>query len=173
MILGLMRSASKPPRKTCWSGRNALLQVEQNILQSAVVAFMTVRATAETVAIRQNNIGLLEQELQAANDRFDVGEVTRTDVALAQSALAAARSDLADARADFQQAREDYRVAVGRYPGNLAPPPGLPRLEQKHRTGACLCLAQPSAASAGATCRGQCRAGHSGKTRRISSPTCL
>lgn len=117
-------------KETVLATRAGLLQIEQQVLSSAVTAFMNVRATAETVSIRESNIRLLTQELRAANDRFEVGEVTRTDVALAQSALAAARSDLAAARADFQQARESYRVAVGRYPKALSAPPRLPRVER-------------------------------------------
>ncbi len=117
-------------RETVLATRAGLLSIEQQVLLRAVSAFMNVRAATETVAIRQNNIRLLQQELQAARDRFDVGEVTRTDVALAEAALAAARSDLAAAQGNLQQQREEYRVAVGVYPGRLATPPRLPRLER-------------------------------------------
>ena len=112
------------------AARAGLLAVEQQILQAAVRAFMNVRSSAETVSIRENNIRLLAEEFRASQDRFEVGEVTRTDVSLAEAALAGARSALAAARADLQQAREAYRVAVGRYPGALAPPPALPRVER-------------------------------------------
>lgn len=117
-------------KETVLATRAGLLQIEQQVLGAAVQAFMQVRSAAETVAIRENNIRLLAEEFRAANDRFEVGEVTRTDVALSEAALAGARSELAAARADFQQAREAYRVAVGRYPGALAPPPALPRVER-------------------------------------------
>lgn len=117
-------------KETVLATRAGLLQIEQQIMEAAVTAFMNVRATAETVSIRESNIRLLTQELRAANDRFEVGEVTRTDVSLAQAALAAARSDLAAAKADFQQSRESYRVAVGRYPKALSAPPRLPRVER-------------------------------------------
>jgi outer membrane protein len=73
---------------------------------------------------------LLREELRAARDRFEVGEVTRTDVSLAEAALAAARSDLAAAKGALQSARESYRVAVGRYPGRLSAPPHLPAIER-------------------------------------------
>ncbi len=110
--------------------RSGLLNIEQQVLLRAVQAFMNVRATAEVVAIRKNNIRLLTEELRAARDRFEVGEVTRTDVALAEAALAAARSELALAEGDLITAREEYRNAVGRYPGALSPPPALPRVEK-------------------------------------------
>ncbi len=53
---------------------------------------MDVRKAAETIALQTNNVRLLTQELRAANDRFEVGEVTQTDVAQAQARLAAARA---------------------------------------------------------------------------------
>lgn len=111
------------------STRANLTSIEQQVLLRAVTAFMNVRRAAETVALRQNNVRLLTEELRAANDRFDVGEVTRTDVALAEAAQAQARSNLAAAQGDLIQAQEEYRNAVGRKPGPLAPPPGLPAVE--------------------------------------------
>jgi outer membrane protein len=82
------------------------------------------------VALRQNNVRLLTQERRAAQDRFDVGEVTRTDVALAEAQLAQARSGLAAARGDLVNAIEEYRNVVGRKPGTLRQPPGLPSIKQ-------------------------------------------
>ena len=86
-----------------------------------------MRLQAEIVALRQSNVRLIGQELRAAQDRFDVGEVTRTDVAIAEARLAAARSGLAAAQGDFQVARERYRAVTGAYPGNLAGLPPLPK----------------------------------------------
>ena len=108
--------------------RQQLISVEQQVLFRAVQAFMNVRLNNEIVAIRQNNMRLLGEELRAAKDRFEVGEVTRTDVAQAESRLANARSGLALAQGDLTQAIEEYRAAVGRKPGNLSPPSQLPRL---------------------------------------------
>ncbi|MDJ0826173.1 MAG: TolC family outer membrane protein [Rhodobacter sp.] len=102
--------------------REALVQVEQNVLLAAVAAYMEVIRAAEFVALRQNNVRLITQELRAARDRFEVGEVTRTDVSIAQARLAAARAGLAAAQGDFDVAREAYKAAVGRYPGNLRRP---------------------------------------------------
>lgn len=109
--------------------RQQLISIEQSVLLRAVSAFLNVRSLTEFVALRRNNLRLLEQELRAAQDRFEVGEVTRTDVAQAESQLAAARSGLATAQGDLQQAVEEYRNIVGRAPGNLASPPALPRLQ--------------------------------------------
>ncbi|UOA26714.1 Outer membrane efflux protein BepC [Pseudosulfitobacter sp. DSM 107133] len=109
--------------------RASLLSIEQQVLLRAVSAYMTVRQSYEFVALRENNMRLLTQELRAARDRFEVGEVTRTDVSLAEAQLASARSGVAAAKRDLAQAIEFYRNVVGREPGQLAPPPSLPRTE--------------------------------------------
>ncbi|SDI19098.1 TolC family outer membrane protein [Lutimaribacter saemankumensis] len=103
--------------------RQALIGVEQRVLLAAVEAFMDVRSSYEIVTLRRNNIRVITEELRAARDRFEVGEVTRTDVALAQARLAQARSNLAQAEGDLAIAIEAYRAAVGRAPGNLTQPP--------------------------------------------------
>ena len=108
--------------------RQSLISVEQNVLLRAVRAYMDVRRNSEFVSIRQNNLRLLREELRAAKDRFEVGEVTRTDVAQAEARLANARSGLALAQGDLLQAVEEFRAAVGRKPGRLEPPRRLPRL---------------------------------------------
>ncbi|MDF1803069.1 TolC family outer membrane protein [Thalassovita sp.] len=106
--------------------RAALVGVEQNILLQAVDAYMSVRSSSETVALRQNNVRVITEELRAAKDRFEVGEVTRTDVAQAEARLAAARSAFAQAQGDLVSAQEYFKAAVGRRPGALVPPPAVP-----------------------------------------------
>ncbi|SMO92489.1 outer membrane protein [Thalassovita litoralis] len=106
--------------------REALVGVEQNVLLQAVDAYMSVRSASETVALRQNNVRVITEELRAAKDRFEVGEVTRTDVAQAEARLAAARSNFAQAQGDLVTAQEYFKAAVGRLPGRLSPPPSVP-----------------------------------------------
>ena len=101
--------------------RQALRNVEQQVLLRAVEAYMNVRREAEFVALRENNVRLITQEFRAAQDRFDVGEVTRTDVSLAEARLAAARSLLAAAQGNLARAAEEFRAAVGRAPQNPRP----------------------------------------------------
>lgn len=113
-------------KETVLATRYALLNVEQSVLLNAVTAFTQVRSAAETVALRRNNVRLISEQLRAAQDRFDVGEVTRTDVALADARLAQARSNLVAAEGSFATARELYRAVIGRYPGELAVPPRAP-----------------------------------------------
>ncbi len=107
--------------------RAALVGVEQQVLFNAVAAFMDVRAAISRLELREANVRLIGQELQAARDRFEVGEITQTDVAIAESALAAARADLAAAEGDLTVAREFYQLAVGEAPGALSVPPARPQ----------------------------------------------
>jgi len=101
--------------------RQSLRSIEQNILLGAVSAYMQVRADTEFVALRESNVRVIMQEFRAAQDRFDVGEVTRTDVALAEARLAAARSLLASAQGSLARSGETYRNAIGRSPNGLQP----------------------------------------------------
>ena len=106
--------------------REGLVSAEQHILFRAVEAFMAVRRDVEILALRQNNVRLITQELRAARDRFEVGEVTRTDVAQAEARLAEARAELALAQGNLEIAREEYRASIGRFPGPLVQPRNLP-----------------------------------------------
>ncbi len=101
--------------------RERLLQVEQDVLLRVVNAYMNLRRTTEFVALRESNVRLITQELRASQDRFEVGEVTRTDVALAEARLAAARSFLAAEEGELVRAIEEFRGAVGRAPQNPVP----------------------------------------------------
>ncbi|WP_052418115.1 TolC family outer membrane protein [Pseudooceanicola atlanticus] len=115
-------------KESVLSTRQALLSLEQQVLLRAANAYLEVRRASEFLALRQNNVRLITQELRAARDRFEVGEVTRTDVALAEARLAAARSGLAAAQGQLAQANLEYIAAVGHKPGRLSPAGGLPRL---------------------------------------------
>ena len=114
-------------KATVLATRASLLQIEQNVLLRAAVAFFNVFRQQEFVSLRQNNLRLLQEELRAAEDRFEVGEVTRTDVALAEAAVASARSALAAAQRDLVQAQAEYANAAGRQPGRLTAIPPLPQ----------------------------------------------
>ncbi len=106
--------------------RQSLINVEQQVLLAAVSAYVDVRLQTEIVALRESNVRTIGQELQAARDRFEVGEVTRTDVAQAEASLALAESSLASARGALAVARETYKATVGHFPGVLAPLPRAP-----------------------------------------------
>ncbi|SEL84059.1 outer membrane protein [Roseivivax marinus] len=115
-------------KESVLAARQSLVGIEQQVLLRAVSAFWEVRRAQQTVDLRQSNLRLIERELQAARDRFEVGEVTRTDVALAEARLAEARSQLAIARGNLTSAQEEYFAAVGRRPGTLTPPQAVPRV---------------------------------------------
>jgi len=115
-------------KETVLATREALRAVEQDVMLSAVQAFFDVRTAKAFVDLRVSNVRLITEELRAARDRFEVGEVTRTDVALAESRLAAARSELAAAQGDLEVAREAYKLAVGRLPGTLRAPGKTPSI---------------------------------------------
>lgn len=123
---GRSRLTTQAARELVLATRAALLSIEQQVLLRAVNAYMRVLSAEEFVELTQNNLRLLTEELRAAEDRFEVGEVTRTDVALAESAQAAARSNLAVAQGELVDARQEYLTVVGREPGRLSPPPALP-----------------------------------------------
>ncbi len=123
---GRGRLAIEAAKENVLATREALVSVEQNVLLEAVTAFVNVRLATEVVALRQSNVRVITQQLQAARDRFDVGEITRTDVALAEARLAQSRAALAAAEGDLMVARESYKAATGAYPGNLQPLPPTP-----------------------------------------------
>ena len=129
-ILDFGRGAANIAAKnyTVLATRWALVSVEQRVLLSAVQAYVNVRQSADQVRLSEANVRLIGQELKAVQDRFDVGEITRTDVAIAEAQLASARSTLAQSQGQSQIARESFRLAVGSLPRNLAPPPRSPRI---------------------------------------------
>jgi outer membrane protein len=110
------------------AGRENLRLVEQAVLVDAVVAFMDVRRDAEVVDIRRNSSEVLVQHLQAARDRFEVGEITRTDVAQAEARLSGAQAQLSAAQAQLARSRAAYERLAGQAPATLQDPPGLPAL---------------------------------------------
>ena len=110
------------------SARNTLIDIEQDVLLAAVKAFVGVRMSQETVSLRQNNYRVISQELDAAKARFEVGEITQTDVAIAQSRLAVSRAGLAVDEGALLENRENYKAATGAYPTNVVNLPDLPKI---------------------------------------------
>ena len=115
-------------REAVMATRAALLGVEQQVLLDAVTAYVDLGLQSEIVALRESNVRLIDKQLRAAQDRFDVGEVTLTDVSLAQARLAAAEAGLAAAIGTRDIARERFRAAIGSYPSKMAGLPALPKI---------------------------------------------
>lgn len=120
--------AVESAKETVLAARADLTQQEQNVLLDAVTAYVQVLRDQRVVQLRESNLRLITQELRAARDRFEVGEVTRTDVAQAEARLAQARGALVEAQGNLQISRELYKVAVGRAPSNLQAISQLPSL---------------------------------------------
>ncbi len=123
---GATKLAVDAAKETVLATRQALVSAEQVVLFDAVSAYMAVVRDTEIVLLRQNNLRVLERELQASRDRFEVGEVTRTDVALSEARLEGARAELAAARGNLMESQEFYTAAIGRPPGRLVRPESLP-----------------------------------------------
>src|SRR5690606_838505 len=83
------------------------------------------------VTLQDNNVNVLSRELAATKDRFDVGEVTRTDVAQSEARRAGAVSALDQARANLKSSRAEYERIIGAPPSNLREPPVPTRLLPK------------------------------------------
>jgi len=107
------------------AGRGVLLNTEQNVLLSAATAFLDVRRDLAITRLRTSNIEVLREEVKSTKARFDVGELTRTDVAQAEARVSGAISQLSAARANYASSQAIYEQIVGRAPGTLASPPNM------------------------------------------------
>lgn len=101
------------------AGREALRITEQVVLLEAVTAYMDVVRDQAIVRLRESNVNVLTRELRATQDRFSVGEVTRTDVAQAEARRAVSVSELDLARANLRTSRATFERVVGSPPTNL------------------------------------------------------
>lgn len=113
-------------KETVLATREALVGVEQNVLLSAISAYFDVRSAAENVSINENSVSVIGEALKAAQDRFDVGEVTRTDVALAEAQLASARAGLAASQGNWPLRVRPTRRRRVSTPDAWPPPRGHP-----------------------------------------------
>jgi outer membrane protein len=104
---------------TVRAGRETLRLAEQSVLLEAVTAYGDVVRDAAIVRLRENNVTVLTRDLRATQDRFNVGEVTRTDVAQAQARRAAAVAALDLARANLKTSRATFERVVGHPPSHL------------------------------------------------------
>jgi outer membrane protein len=110
------------------AGRATLRAVEGDIFVQAVTAYMDVIRDRSVVELNANNVKVLETNLEATQDRFKIGDLTRTDVAQSEARLQLGRSQLAIAQGQEAGSEATYRQIVGSAPGQLAPPPPLPPL---------------------------------------------
>jgi outer membrane protein len=110
------------------ASRLQLRGTESDLFVGVVGAYMDVIRDEAIVGLNKENVKVLDVNLQAARDRFQVGDLTRTDVAQSDARLALARSQLETAQARLISSKESYIRLVGNPPGVLEDPPALPNL---------------------------------------------
>jgi outer membrane protein len=108
--------------------REALRTTEQTVLLDAATAYVNVVRDQAVVRLRENDVKVLSEQLKATRDRFDVGEVTRTDVAQAEARRSEALATLSVAQANLKTSRAAYEQVIGHPPGNLQTPPSIRHL---------------------------------------------
>lgn len=121
------------------AGRFELIATEQEVLQDGVRAYMNVLRDQAVLDLNIRNEQRLRSQLQATRDRFQVGELTRTDVSQAEARLARSTADRIQSVGDLISSRAVYRRVIGDAPGTLASPPpieGLPNAEQEAQENA-------------------------------------
>ncbi|MET3723105.1 outer membrane protein [Sphingomonas trueperi] len=138
---GSIRNSVRAAEVRVNAGRANLRGAEADIFTQTVTAYLNVIRDESIVRLNQENVHVLEVNLQATRDRFQVGDLTRTDVAQSEARLALAQSQLRSAEAQLIGSRETYIQVVGTPPGVLAPPPALPNLPQDVQTAEQVALA--------------------------------
>ena len=125
---GSVRNNVKAAQTRVEAGRATLRAVEGDVFTQAVSAYMDVIRDRAIVELNQNNVKVLTTNLEATRDRFQIGDLTRTDVAQSEARLQLGRSQLAAAQGQLTASEATYRQIIGHAPGQLAPPPPLPPL---------------------------------------------
>ena len=111
-----------------FGARETLRLTEQQVLLDAATAYMNLIRDQAILDLNRRNVEVLTEQLKQTRDRFNVGEVTRTDVAQAESRLAAGRSALLQAQSNYVTSQANYRRVIGVDPGRLSPGTPVDRL---------------------------------------------
>ena len=122
---GHTRSSTMQAEQDVIAERARLATAEQQVMFDGGTAYVDVRRDEAVIKLNQNNERVLRRQLEATQDRFQVGEVTRTDVAQAESRLARATADRIQSEGDLAQSRAAYRDVIGDFPGSLVPAKSL------------------------------------------------
>ena len=125
---GAVKNNVRAAKTRVEAGQATLRAVEGDVFVQAVAAYMDVIRDRSIVELNQNNVKVLGTNLQATQDRFQIGDLTRTDVAQSEARLQLGRSQLATAEGRLTASEATYRQIIGHAPGPLAPPPPLPPL---------------------------------------------
>jgi outer membrane protein len=125
---GSVRNSVQAAKVRVEAGRAVLRAVEGDVFTEAVAAYMDVIRDRAIVELNNNQVRVLTTNLEAARDRFQIGDITRTDVAQSEARLSLGRANLATAQGRLTASEENYRRVIGRRPDALQPPPPLPPL---------------------------------------------
>lgn len=123
------------------AARANLISVEQQVFKNVVNAYVSVIEDEQLLQLNINNERVLQQQLRATNERFKVGEITRTDVAQAESAYASAKATRQQSEGTLQTAQATYMQIIGMAPPpNLAPPQPLVLPVKNEQTAAAMAV---------------------------------
>jgi len=122
------QNSVRQAESSVFGARENLNNNEQNILADAATAYMDVLRDTAILDLQRNNVEVIDEQLRQTRDRFNVGEVTRTDVAQAESRLALARANASAAESTLRASIATYRQIIGTEPRQLAPGRPLDRL---------------------------------------------
>ena len=138
---GAVRNSVKAAKVRVEAGQADLRATESSIFSQVVSVYTEVVSNEAVVALNRKNVSVLEVNLEATSDRFEIGDLTRTDVAQSESRLAVAQGDARTAEAQLVASRERYIALVGKPPINLTPPPPLPTLPTSPEEAVAIALA--------------------------------
>ncbi len=124
------------------AGRAQLTGVEQTVLLAAVTAYMDVVRDTAIADLNQHNVDVLQKQYDATSKQFQVGELTRTDVAQSQARLSNAQSGLVTARGQLAISRANFVQVIGRAPETLEESSALPALPGSEDDALALALKQ-------------------------------
>ena len=127
---GRTASATSAAENRILAARARLRATENQIVLNTVTAYADVLRYARVVELNQSQVNVFDRELQQSKDRFEVGDLTRTDVAQSQASLATAQANLVGAQVQLAAARQAYLRVVGRLPEDLEPMPVIPPLPE-------------------------------------------
>jgi TolC family type I secretion outer membrane protein len=148
---GRTEAQTDQAENTVYAGRSQLLATEQDVLLAAATAYADVYRDQAVLDLNINNEQVLRRQLQATQDQFQVGEVTRTDVSQAEARLAAATAGRIQAEGNLESSRAVYLNVVGVAPGKLTEPPALKDLPANREEAIALSENNPTVIAANFT----------------------
>ncbi|RZM32144.1 MAG: hypothetical protein EOP67_29280 [Sphingomonas sp.] len=137
---GAVKNSVRAAETRVDAGRATLRGAEATTFTNVVAAYLNVIRDEAITSLNQQNVRVLEVNLRASRDRFQVGDLTRTDVAQSEARLALARAQLQQAEAQLITSRENYIQVVGSPPVALEEPPALPNLPNSPTTAVTVAL---------------------------------